>query len=479
MLNLRGETEIQVTDSGETSDPRDREIAELKARVADLERQLAQTLRKLEESHRAQKRQAAPFSKGAPNPDPKPPGRKAGPNYGLHAHRGAPREIDQVIPVPLPSSCTDCGGDLEPLETVCQFQEEIPRKPILRRFDIAVGCCVRCGKRHQGRHPLQTSDATGAAAVQLGPDAQTMVALMKNRLGLSYGDIARGLDDFYGISLTRGGAAQMVLRAGERVEAAYRGIQNVIRRSRVLYPDETGWKVRGLLQWLWTFVSKTATLFVIRDSRGHDVLEEILGMSWSGKMTHDGWMPYDRLLKALHQQCLQHLIRRCKGLLEVATRGAVRFPRAMLNLFHGAFALRDRRDAGELSPHGLLVAIGRLEARLEGLLNWSLSNKDNLRLQNHVAKHHDEIFPFLKYPGLEGTSWPADQASRPAIVNRKVFGGNREPSGARAQERLASLVATCTQRGVDIFSYLTRVLRAPPDRRDSLACRWLGLPSPG
>jgi hypothetical protein len=43
-------------------------------------------------------------------------------------------------------------------------------------------------------------------------------------------------------------------------------------RTGVLYPDETGWKVRGLLQWLWTFVSKTATLFVTRDSRGHDVL---------------------------------------------------------------------------------------------------------------------------------------------------------------------------------------------------------------
>jgi transposase len=226
---------------------------------------------------------------------------------------------------------------------------------------------------------------------------------------------------------------------------------------------------------MWTFVSKTATLFVIRDSRGHDVLEETLGMNWSGKMTHDGWMPYDRLLKALHQQCLQHLIRRCKGLLEVATRGAVRFPRALLEFLHGAFALRDRRDEGELSSHGLLVGIGRLEARLESLLNWSLSNKANLRLQNHVAKHHDEIFPF-KYPGLEGTSWPADQASRPAIVNRKVFGGNREPSGARAQERLASMVAICTQRGVEVFTYLSRILRAPPDYRDALACKLLNLP---
>jgi transposase len=482
--------------TGETTDPRDRElealrrenadlrdqlteIPKLKSRISDLERELAKAVRKLEEAVRAQKRQAAPFSKGPPNPDPKPPGRKAGDSYGVKARREPPEKVDEIIPVPLPPACTECGGDLEPVDTVVQFQEEIPRKPIVRRFDIAVGCCLRCGKRCQGRHPLQTSDAIGAAAPQLGPDAQTMVSLMKNRLGLSYGDIACALDDFYGIRLSRGGASHMVLRAGRRVDAAYRGIQIVIRRSRILYPDETGWRVGGLLQWLWTFVGKTATLFVIRNSRGHDVLEEILGLDWAGKMTHDGWSPYDLLLKALHQQCLQHLIRRCKDLLESATRGAVRFPRAVLELLHDAFALRDRRDEGELSPHGLLVAVGRLQARVEGLLEWTLSNSANLKFQNHLANHHDELFLFLKHPGLEGTSWPADQASRPAIVNRKVFGGNREPAGARAQECLASIVATCVQRGVRVFDYLSRVLRAPPERRDSIACKLLSLPAPG
>jgi hypothetical protein len=54
-------------------------------------------------------------------------------------------------------------------------QVEIPRKPIHRQFNVHVGQSRKCHRRVQGRHPLQTSDALGAAAAQLGPDAQAAV----------------------------------------------------------------------------------------------------------------------------------------------------------------------------------------------------------------------------------------------------------------------------------------------------------------
>ena len=476
---------------GEAADPRDRELealrrenealkdcnGRLEGRVSDLERQLAEVLRKLQEAQRAQKRQAAPFSKGSPKKEPKPRGRKPGKDYGDPARRKPPPKVDEIIPVTLPPRCT-CGGCLTYDETVAQFQTEIPKKPIHRRFDIDVGHCDDCGKRVQGRHPLQTSDAIGAAAPQLGPDAQAMTALLKDKVGVSYGDVQTIMKGFFGISISRGGAAHIVLRVANRVEAAYDGIKTVVRRSRIVYPDETGWKVSGLLQWMWVFVARSATLFTIRPSRGYDVPEDILGADWSGKMIHDGWSPYDRFRKALHQQCLDHIRRRCRNMLEFATRGAVRFPRAVLGLLGDAFGLRDRRDEGELSAHGLSVAIGRLQARLERLLEWSLSNRTNIRLRNHLSRHHEEFFLFLKHPGIEATSWPADQAIRPAVSNRKIFGGNRDPAGSHAQEILSSIAATGEQRGVDIFVYLNRVLRAKPESRDALACKLLGLPCP-
>jgi transposase len=471
------------TEMGNT-DPRDQEIERLRAenerlrqRIAELEARIADLEKKLEEALRSQKRQTAPFSKGPPKENPKPRGRKPGEDYGTHARREASREIDEVLQAPLPERC-DCGGRFVLDHTEPQFQEEIPRQPIRRRIDIEFGHCDRCGKRAHGRHRLQTSEAVGAAAVQLGPDAKAMTSLMKNELGLSCGKISTAFQRFFGISISRGGVAQIVGTVSERVKAAYQGIGVVVRRCRTVYPDETGWKVAGDLQWMWTFVCRTATLFAIRDSRGFDVIEEVLGANWSGDAIHDGWAPYDRLEEADHQQCVQHPIRRCQRLLEVATRGAVRYPRAVLELFQDAFAVRDRRDAGEYSAHGLKVTIGRLEARLERLLEWRLTNPANVKLRNHLANHEDEWLPFLRRRWIEGTSWPVDQEMRGALANRKVFGGNRDPRGARAQERLSSIIATAVKRGVEIFGYLARVLCAPFQKRDRLACELLGLPPP-
>jgi transposase len=446
---------------------KDRRIAELEARVAQLEQLL-------EKATRSNKRQAAPFSKGSPKDKPNKPGRKHGRKYGKKAHRPLPEQKpDEIIDVPLPEQCPDCGGDAEEDHIDHQFQVEIPRRPVVRRFDIHIGECLRCGRRIQPRHPLQTSNATGAAASQLGPDLQALIAMMKDKYGLSYGDIQGLLDEAFGISVSRGGAVHVVLRVAERSEPVYDGIRDIVRDSDTVYPDETGWKVGGRLQWMWVFVTGMVTLYVIRPSRGRDVPQEVLGTDYAGRMIHDGWSPYNSFDQATHQQCLEHLLRRASALLERAIRGAVRFPRKVKEFLTDALTLRDRRDAGAISPHGLAVARGRLQKRLDRLLEWNLSHDGNLKFQNHLAWHAHEILTFLYEPDIEATNWPAEQAIRPAVVNRKVFGGNRTPAGAHAQEILGSVFATCAQQACDALIFLSSLICVPTDQRPARGSRLL------
>ncbi len=213
---------------------------------------------------------------------------------------------------------------------------------------------------------MQTSQASGAAASQTGPDLQALIAMMKDKYGLSYGDIQGLLNDGFGISISRGGAAQVVQRAAQRAEAFYDRIGQIVRASDTVYPDETGWKVGGLLKWLWVFAGEQVRYYVIRPSRGRDVLEEVLGRDYSGWMTHDGWAPYDGLEQAEHQQCVTHLLRRAQDLLERARRGAVRFPRQVHQLLLDALDLRDRRDVFSISSYGLAVA-GAIGIATEGI----------------------------------------------------------------------------------------------------------------
>jgi transposase len=163
----------------------------LQRRVHKLQAESERLRGQLEQATRAGKRQAGPFAKGEPKPNPGKPGRKPGKDYGTKAHRQPPTpdQIDEVYEAPLPDRCPDCGGPLDQMHTVRQYQVEIPRKPIHRQVNIHVGQCRQCKHRVQGRHPLQTSNALGAAASQLGPDAQAAVVELNKQGGLSHGKV--------------------------------------------------------------------------------------------------------------------------------------------------------------------------------------------------------------------------------------------------------------------------------------------------
>src|SRR5262245_47192946 len=283
----------------------------LQRRVYDLQAENERLRRQLDAALRAGKRQAGPFAKGEPKANPRKPGRKPGKDYGTKAHRKPPasEQVDEVHEAPLPDVCPDCGGPLDETKLAQQFQVEIPRRPIHRQFNIHVGQCRRCHRRVQGRHPLQTSDALGAAAAQLGPDAQAAVVELNKQAGLSHGKVTRCLASLFGIPLSRGGSVHTVLRAASRCEPVYEAIRQTVGESAWVVPDETGWRVGGRPAWLHALVGPEATAYAIDPTRSGAVAEAILGLDYDGTMIHDGWSPYDRFANARHQQCLNHTIR--------------------------------------------------------------------------------------------------------------------------------------------------------------------------
>jgi transposase len=436
----------------------------LERRLQVLQTEVERLLAQLEEARRAGKRQAAPFAKGHPISQPKKPGRKPGKDYGTKAHRQppSPEQIDEVHEAALPEVCPDCGGPLDETHIAQQFQVEIPRKPIHRQFNIHVGQCRQCQRRIQGRHPLQTSDALGAAAAQLGPDAQAAVVELNKQGGLSHGKVARCLESLFGIPLSRGGSVHTVLRAASRCEPVYESIRQTVGQSDWVVPDETGWRVGGHPAWLHALVGPEATAYVIDPTRSGAVAEAILGLDYEGTMIHDGWSPYDRFVDAHHQQCLQHLLRRADEMEAVATRGAVCFPRRVAELLRAGLDLRDRHAGGEISQHGLAVARGRLENQLSDLVFPPKTNAANERLAQHLWGHRDDLFTFLRQPGLDATNWRAELAIRFGVILRKVWGGNRTWVGARAQSVLMSVWRTCWQQGRSALDFLSQLLRGTP-----------------
>ena len=92
-------------------------------------------------------------------------------------------------------------------------------------------------------------------------------------------------------------------------------------------------------------------------------------------------------------------------------------------------------------------------------------------MAKHLAKHRNQLFTFLDHPGIDATNWRAEQAIRPAVVNRKVWGGSRTLNGANAQSILISVWRTCLQQHRDALAFLSQTLRG---QRPRLALAPLG-----
>jgi transposase len=437
------------------------ERARVERERARLERENTRLKDELEAARRAGARQAAPFSKGAPKRRPRRPGRRPGTAYGRRGQRPVPPVVHETHDVPVPTTCPTCGDRVRETHVAAQYQEDLPPvAPIVRRFDVHVGECPRCHRRVQGRHPLQTSDALGAAAVQVGPQAIALAVTLNKQFGLSFGKIAALFRARFALHVTPSALVRALHRAAAQGQPTYAALCETVRTSPVVVPDETGWKVKALLHWLWVFATATTTVYRIRAGRGFRDAASVLGPDFAGGLGRDGWAPYRQFTQAFHQTCLGHLLRRCRTLQGDHPRA--RFPARIARILQHALTVRDRRAAGTISAHGVDVARGHLFHQMLDVLDDPGTIPDMQRFARHLRVELPALFSFLVDPDLDATNWRAEQALRPAVITRKVCGGgNRSQRGADTQQVLATILRTAHQRGLDSTDVLTTLLRAP------------------
>ncbi len=444
------------------------ELARVERERADLQRERDRLRREnerlkddLEAARRAGARQAAPFSKGDLTRHPRRPGRKAGTAHGRHGQRPVPLRVDETHDAPLPPACPHCGGVVHETRVADQYHEDLPPvRPVVRHFRIHIGRCTRCHRRVQGRHPWQTSDALGAAAVQLGPHAIAFAVTLNKQFGVSFGKIATLFHQRLRLTLTRSAIVRALHRTARQAAPTYDALCQTVRGSPMVSPDETGWRVGGRLHWLWAFATPDTTVYAIRKGRGFPEAASILGADFGGVLVRDGWAPYRQFTHAAHQTCLAHLLRRARLLHQ--DHPHTRLPGAVQGLLQHALALRDRYHAGAVSAHGLAVARGRLITAMDARLDRTSVVADVERFAAHLTVEFPALFSFLFDPTVDATNWRAEQALRPAVVTRKMAGGgNRSLRGAATQQVLASVLRTAHLRDLDAVPLVVDLLRAP------------------
>lgn len=427
---------------------RDRAISRLRLRLDNLQKENFKLRQQLDESHREQHRQAAPFRRRTRKKKPRRPGRPEG-HPPANRNMPTPDQVDRTINVTCPC-CPDCGGELVEPGTVVQYQSDVPPiVPIITQFNIETGWCDRCRKRCQGRHPQQTSNATGAAGHTLGPVVLTMGAELKHRLGVPYRKICDFFETYCGLHIAPATLARAEQRLAKRAGPTFDLLIDALRRANVVHADETGWRVHGDNGWLWVFSNQHVTVYAIRTgkgARGHEVPEEILGPDFDGVLVVDGFKAYTAL-DYLKGQCNGHLLRRANELKDTVAKREYGHLDELIALIREAIDLAARR--GKLKPQGYARRAQEMHNRLEDWLEYLPEgvSPELERLHAHVSNHHGEWFQFLDKPEVPPTNNHAERMLRPAVISRKIGGCNKTLKGALVHSILASIMVTCKQQG--------------------------------
>ncbi|WP_286766394.1 MULTISPECIES: IS66 family transposase [Rhodopirellula] len=128
------------------------------------------------------------------------------------------------------------------------------------------------------------------------------------------------------------------------------------------------------------------------------------------------------------------------------------------------FEYRNRFRQDEATAHGMKLMAGRLTMQMWKLVRHPKTHVANECFVRFLVKHLDDLFTFLRHPSADATTWRGEQAIRPAVVNRKVWGGNRTEVGTLAQSRMMSVMQACKQRLADTFDFICRQLTATRPR---------------
>ena len=419
---------------------------------------------KVDKLERANKRTTTPFrrrssQKKKKDDEKKAPGRKPG-HQGSYKAPPAEEDVDQTIRVPL-NRCPECDDQLDRCEDVEQFIIELPETtPQITRLVTQRAVCDSCG-RVGSTHPLQTSEATGAAAVQFGPRAKAVAVDLHKKRGLSLNKTTELFDELFGIEMSPGAIVHTEHKLAQKAALDYLTILDELRQAKSVYADETSWWISwsGGQRWLWSFSSDEWSAFRIDPSRGRDVVEQVLGDSFNGVLVSDCLSAYDEIDCEKHK-CYAHHLRALSDFNDQYADSEL-IPKLKAKL-REAMALDERFD--ELEGDKARAELDDLRFEMAGLLLDEKQNPVDEKAAARLRKRFRELFTFVGRPEVDATNNQAERELRPAVITRKISGGNKTERGARSWQILKSIECTLDRQERDFIPYLeqTLCLSMPP-----------------
>jgi transposase len=373
------------------------------------------------------------------------PGRKEGhegttrtppePEETVHVDEGYCPECDQIL--------TDPDDYLT--QTVIDIPLPVPTTVV--EYKLGQHEC-QCGNEIVAEHP--DCPETG----RFGPNLMAQTALGRFHERLPNRKQAELFDWKLDQPVSHRTIYNLTKRVADQLRPAYEQVKESVRESDVIYVDETGFPVDGDQHWVWTFVTDDEVLYSVDQSRGSQVLEEILGEEFAedATLSCDGWSAYSAYHLKL-QRCWAHLLREAEFVAERHDEAE--------QLSEKLHELHDDLTAfDESNPSASAREDKRAEAmlHLEGLIREDYDAREVNELVEKLRNGLGHWLTFVTEPDVDSTNNRAERALREQVVMRKIFRSLRSAEGVKIHETITTMLATWRRRGLDPPEQLQSVL---------------------
>ena len=306
-------------------------------------------------------------------------------------------EPDVINQNPL-DTCPVCETDLskQPVaETVSRTVEDIPpppKKTIVSKEVQERKWCPVC------KDVVSSVSEAALPGSDIGINALCLMAYLWVVSAISLPGIAALLNNFFRMRLSTSGISKMMIRIAGIMESVYEEILGDVKGGKIIFADETGWRVKGVLWWLWIFANRKAAYYFPARDRGSIVVQKILGDVFSGLLVTDAWYAYMKII-CVKQTCMAHIMRKIRKFRDAYPQFhsiMIFYKKLRRILLDGERLQSERKDIGE---EVFQRRLNLLKLRLRNLLTWKNPNSVLKEVIAKVARQEPYILTFVEHEG--------------------------------------------------------------------------------
>jgi len=279
----------------------------------------------------------------------------------------------------------------------------------------------------------------------IGPTLLALIVFLKQRVAGTISKTREFLAVWMGILLSDGCISKALSEAGVSSKTMEPQIIEALRKAKLLYVDETTWKLHKVTRWIWVAVGEGVVYYKV-GPRTKEVALQILE-GFTGWLMSDGAMFYREFSKRV--RCWTHIDRKAKGLSESCNEKAGLFGKMVLKSFellrYGVYKMRELQGE-ELTAVKVACEAVKLELNYESIKHNDSPHDDTKKLAVELGNDPEAMFAVLDNSSLPITNNVAEREFRWIVTLRKISHGSKTQWAAEGFAALASIIGTLHAR---------------------------------